>query len=200
MSWWESLAERDSGVLLVAADDDITPYMLAADVLVSDASSVIFQFLALDRPIVLVTNPMHRWDPAFDPDDITWLWRDVGDEVTRRDDLAGAVASALADAARGAERRRVYSDRLFGARRDGRNAERVAAHIVAAIDGMPDDVPAAMSQPDQGRTGLRPTRGVSRRFVRSELFMRHAKGRLEDAHLWLRSVRRQTNRSLRGAI
>ena len=34
-----------------------------ADVLVSDASSVIFEFLALDRPIVLVTNPLHTRRP-----------------------------------------------------------------------------------------------------------------------------------------
>ena len=36
-----------------------------SDVLLSDASSVVFEFLALDRPIVLMTNPRHRADPAW---------------------------------------------------------------------------------------------------------------------------------------
>jgi CDP-glycerol glycerophosphotransferase (TagB/SpsB family) len=138
---WARLAARERGVLLV--DDthaDVVPYMLASDVLVSDASSVIFEFLALDRPIVLVTNPRHRADPAYAPDDIVWRWRDVGDEVHEAGDLGCAVASALAMPSRRAERRRAYAQLLFGPFTDGENHVRVAEKILA-LEGAPPRTP-----------------------------------------------------------
>jgi hypothetical protein len=134
MACWERLAATAPGVHLVRdTHADVTPYMLAADVLISDASSVIFEFLALDRPIILITNPRHAADPAHDPDDIAWRWRDVGEEI--HDDvgrLPGAVAAALrAPDARG-ERRRHYARLLFGPFTDGRNHARVAERVLEA--------------------------------------------------------------------
>ena len=137
MARWARLAARGQGVLLV--DDthaDVVPYMLAADVLVSDASSVIFEFLALDRPIVLVTNPRHRADPAYAPGDIVWRWRDLGDEVHEASDLPRAVAAALSAPDRLAERRRECARLLFGPFTDGRNHTRVAEKILA-LEGAP---------------------------------------------------------------
>ena len=61
MAGWARLAAAHRGVHLVEdTHADVVPYLLASDVLLSDASSVVFEFLALDRPIVLVTNPRHR--------------------------------------------------------------------------------------------------------------------------------------------
>jgi hypothetical protein len=108
---------------------DVTPYMLAADVLLSDASSAVFEFLALDRPIVLVTNPCHRADPAYDPDSIIWRWRDLGEEVHDVADVASAVARVLREPGRHAERRAEYALRLFGPRTDGKSHERIAERV-----------------------------------------------------------------------
>jgi hypothetical protein len=127
MRSWRRLASATPNVLLVEdTHADVTPFMLAADLMVSDASSVIFEFLALDRPIVLVLNPRHRADPAFDPDDIIWRWRDVGVEVRRAADLPGAIAAELADPGRNAHERARYADILFGDQTDGQNALRIA--------------------------------------------------------------------------
>ena len=133
MAGWKRLAAAHHGVHLVEeTHTDVVPYLLASDVLLSDASSVVFEFLALDRPIVLVTNPLHRADPAWLAEDIVWRWRDLGDEIGDVGELSAAVAAALGDpGARGA-RRRSYAETLFGRFTDGRNAARAAEHILDA--------------------------------------------------------------------
>ena len=94
--------------------------------------SVVFEFLALDRPIVLVTNPRHRADPARLEDDIVWRWRDLGHEIGDAGELPAAVAAALGDPGARGERRRSYARTLFGRFTDGRNAAPAAAHILNA--------------------------------------------------------------------
>jgi hypothetical protein len=156
MARWRCLADREPGVYLVTnTHDDATPYMLAADLLVSDASSVVFEFLALNRPIVLVTNPRHRADPAYDPDSIIWRWRDVGEEVHDIANVTSAVAGALRDPTRHGERRADYAQQLFGPRTDGKSYERIAAHVYEAarqasagqtpISGEPDRAPGRLT-------------------------------------------------------
>jgi hypothetical protein len=133
MACWARLAAAHSGVRLVADTHvDLVPYLLTSDVLISDASSAIFAFLALDRPIILVTNPRHTADPAWAPGDIVWTWRDVGDEIYDVRDLPGAVAMALRDPSARRERRRAYARTLFGPFTDGRSAQRVAERILDA--------------------------------------------------------------------
>ena len=133
MAGWARLAAAHRGVHLVEdTHADVVPYLLASDVLLSDASSVVFEFLALDRPIVLVTNPLHRADPAWLDDDIVWRWRDLGHEVGEPGELPAAVAAALGDPGARGERRRSYAQTLFGRFTDGRNADRAAEHILDA--------------------------------------------------------------------
>jgi hypothetical protein len=133
MAGWARLAAAHRGVHLVEdTHADVVPYLLASDVLLSDASSVVFEFLALDRPIVLVTNPRHRADPAWLDDDIVWRWRDLGHEIGDAGELPAAVAAALGDPGARGERRRSYARTLFGRFTDGRNAARAAEHILDA--------------------------------------------------------------------
>lgn len=133
MAGWARLAAAHRGVYLVEdTHADVMPYLLASDVLLSDASSVVFEFLALDRPIVLMTNPRHRADPAWLDDDIVWRWRDLGHEIGDAGELPAAVAAALGDPGARGERRRSYAQTLFGRFTDGRNADRAAEHILGA--------------------------------------------------------------------
>lgn len=131
--WMEALraAARDQPGVVVADDPamDVVPLLAAADVLVSDVSSVIFSFLALDRPIVLLTHPLREQDPGYDPGGIEWRWRDVGAGVTDVAALPRAVADALANPRRNAGRRAHYRDLLFGEFTDGRAAQRIAERI-----------------------------------------------------------------------
>jgi len=133
MARWARLAAAHPNVHLVRdSHADVVPYCLAADLLLSDASSVIFEFLALDRPIVLLTNPRHAADPARLPDDIAWRWRDVGHELHDVSTLPDAVALALDDPGARGDRRRARAQELFGPFTDGGNARRVAERILEA--------------------------------------------------------------------
>ena len=198
MSRWARLAAREHHVLLIAdTHADVVPYMLAADVLVSDASSVIFEFLALDRPMVLVTNPRHRADPAYAPDDIVWRWRDVGEEVHATAELPGALATALAAPERHADPRREYASRLFGPFTDGRNHVRVAEHILA-LEGEPpriappDPAPSARDLLWYDVRGRLSTSAAARRWLLGplEALRLHARS-LRAPHRDLRLMRRE---------
>jgi tetratricopeptide (TPR) repeat protein len=129
---WRKMAANDPHVHLVeAADADVMPYLAAAAVLVSDVSSTVFQFLARDRPIVLITNPLARQSPVYDPQGVEWTHRDAGEQVRDIAGLPYAIDRALDDPTWGAEGRARARDYLFGGLTDGRAAERIAAHIEA---------------------------------------------------------------------
>jgi CDP-glycerol glycerophosphotransferase (TagB/SpsB family) len=133
---WKSLARREPRVQLVEDfDADIYPLLPATDVLVTDCSSVMFFFLAFDRPIVLVNNPLRfaRRD-HYDPNGPEWTWRDMGDEVETFDQFRVAVTRALAEPQARAAARAVYRQRLFGELTDGRAAERAADELAALFE------------------------------------------------------------------
>lgn len=130
---WRRLASRHPNLVLVdPPSSDVVPYLAAADLIVSDASSAAFQFLALDRPIIFIDNPRRFEDKEFfDPAGIEWRWRDIGERVEDVDTLWRCIDAALTDPhARGAERRRCR-EHLFGSLTDGRAAERIAAQVAA---------------------------------------------------------------------
>lgn len=189
---WQRLAAAHSGVHLVEdSQADVTPYMLAADLLVSDASSVVFTFLALDRPIVLVTNPRHRADPAYDAADVIWRWRDVGHEVRAAEQLPPAVAEALRAPDTHAGRRRECARMLFGPFTDGCNHARVADKILEAgtlardgslaIETSAGRAPALAGFAHELRTALWASRGLRRALL----------CRIEALRLWTRGLSRR---------
>ncbi|AVP99813.1 hypothetical protein C7S18_22715 [Ahniella affigens] len=130
---WQSWAEADSGIQLIQdGNQDVYELMPDADILLTDASSVMFYFLALDRPIILVDNPLRFEDrQRFKPDAEEWAWRDIGQRIETGDALTAAVASALETPSRFAEARQQRAQQIFGDLFDGRAAERVAQHILA---------------------------------------------------------------------
>jgi hypothetical protein len=112
------------------ADDDVYRWFAETDVLVSDASSVVFYFLAMDRPVVLYTNPEAAGDQHyFDPAGPEWTWRDLADEASAPDALVDAITAALRDPGLRATQRARYRERVFGTLTDGRAGERIAGHV-----------------------------------------------------------------------
>ena len=109
--------------------NDTMELLPLADVLVSDASSLIFAFLACDRPLVLITHPHRKQDPGYDENGIEWRWRDVGEEVTDMETLPAAIRQALEQPQLRATERAHYRKLLFGQYTDGRAAERIATRI-----------------------------------------------------------------------
>ena len=124
---WRRVAADDDGVVLVEDPSaNVYAYMHAADVLVTDVSSVMFEFLAFDRPVVLMRNPAATRDKAaYDPQGIEWRWREVGREVHDPNGLAREVTLALKSPDAGADLRARYRGAVFGAGTDGGVATRI---------------------------------------------------------------------------
>jgi hypothetical protein len=106
------LLQRPRGLLI--RDGDSSPWLVAADVLISDHSSVAFEYLLLDRPLVRIEMPelIRRTDI---PEDYVALMASASTTVRSAGDVLAAVEHALADPAdRSSVRRQVAADLFYG--------------------------------------------------------------------------------------
>lgn len=138
--WWKALsasaARHPNTVLVNDAAADIMPFVAACDLMVTDVSSVMFFAVAIDRPLVLLSNPARHDHPdRFDPEGPEWRWRSVGEEVEDGADVATAITRALADHTRHSDMRRACRDDMLGDLTDGRAGERLAQRIAALAAG-----------------------------------------------------------------
>ena len=141
MVMWRESARRNERTLLVEDyNSNVYEYLPLADILLSDASSVIFYFLALDRPIILVNNPLRfKGKEFFDPEGHEWAWRDLGVQINHVDELQNALIRSLEKPREKAEERACYRDRIFGNLLDGRASERIADRVRALFNPKPED-------------------------------------------------------------
>jgi len=114
-------------------DIDVTPAMVAADILVSDVSSVLVEFMALDRPVIAVNNPLQTKYPYYCPTDIEYKVRDACQQVDNAKQLLAAVDQAILNPGLLSDKRCHYADELCWLR-DGQAAKRVAAAILDLAD------------------------------------------------------------------
>jgi hypothetical protein len=118
---------------------DPLPYMLSADLLISDESSVLFEYAVLDRPIVWCDFLWVHWtrkgllgwrlkkrlDRSIDP------YRGLAAHASHYRDLRALVLDELANPARFRAARRRCVDALVGPT-DGRVSERIADHLLTS--------------------------------------------------------------------
>ncbi len=119
--------DREGRVLDVAAHPSVEELCLAADVLVTDYSSIMFDYATLDRPIVIHAPDWERYRSVrgtyFD------LLEEAPGPVTRTEaELVEALRSGAADAEDAARDRAAFRAR-FCALEDGRAAERVVRRV-----------------------------------------------------------------------
>lgn len=118
----------------LAGSANITPYLAAADVLITDHSSAGFEYLLLDRPIVRIHLPALLQTANVHPD-YARLLADCADNVTSVAGVIEGVDRALADGTpRSATRRRVAAD-LF--HRPGTATARCAAALYEVLQLAP---------------------------------------------------------------
>ena len=170
--WMQTLREichgRDDTLLIESRGEDVMPWLKAADVLVTDASSVQLEFLALNRPLVLIDNPERITSLHFDPKGLEWAWRDMGEAVSDVEALPRAITTALDQPEERSAQRAVYRERLFGNLVDGRSGERLAGHVDQLVPQVASEAQLLAASP-VGRavhTVLPHLRNVSRAFKR----------------------------------
>jgi CDP-glycerol glycerophosphotransferase len=96
----------------LAESSDASPYLAAADVLISDHSSVGFEYLLLDRPLVRIEVPELIAATNIHPDYVA-LMIEAATSVRNADEALRAVESAFADPANKSASRRAVADKLF---------------------------------------------------------------------------------------
>lgn len=122
-------------------DADYSGMMHAADLMVSDVSSIFIEFLLLDKPVVLFNNPRIKEFPFYNPEDIEYKTRDAAVQVATLDELLQAVRSELARPETRSPIRQRYAMALDHGR-DGRSAERAGQAILEWVHGHENRRPA----------------------------------------------------------
>src|SRR5687767_10585214 len=91
---------------------DASPWLVAADVLITDHSSIGFEYLLLDRPVVRITMPqlIAGTDIAFE---YVQLMENVSTSVDTPSAAVTAVTRALAEPGRLSAARRALASELF---------------------------------------------------------------------------------------
>lgn len=101
------------GSSALAEGHDISPYLVAADLMITDHSSAGFEYLLRDRPIVRIHRPALIELANIHPDYVALL-ASVATSVETLDETVAAVEYGLANPeARGADRRRVAADLFY---------------------------------------------------------------------------------------
>ena len=108
IDWRARLAPfRSTGRFALVETGDASPYLAASDVMVTDHSSIGFEFLALDRPLVVFDAPDLARVARINPEKIALL-RSAATVVATAEELGAAIGAALAQpSAQSAERRHV---------------------------------------------------------------------------------------------
>ncbi len=136
-------AALDGAHVLTADDGDTTDLLLAADVLVTDHSPLLFEYANLDRPVVVVGA---GWDEykAAQRCYVDLLATPPGLVIPTVGDVPGAIADGSFAGPEAAQARRAFRER-FCEFDDGRAAERVVRTVFLG------------EQPDPPVAGVRPT-------------------------------------------
>jgi glycosyltransferase involved in cell wall biosynthesis/tetratricopeptide (TPR) repeat protein len=128
---YRQLSERDQRVIY-AKHLDISPFLALCDVMVSDVSSAMMEFAALDKPLVLFNNPNWHTYPNYNPKDIEFLWRDIGIQVHDLNEMKEAVKESFGSSGTYSEKRRFYTDQLFANKYDGKASVRIIEHAFSS--------------------------------------------------------------------
>ncbi len=107
---WRARLDRAS--IHVASNSNASPSLFVADALVTDHSSVGFEFMLLDRPIVVVDCPRLIGHARVNPQKVELL-RSAAEVASGADEIGPSVRRALERPRRHSERRKATADELF---------------------------------------------------------------------------------------
>jgi CDP-glycerol glycerophosphotransferase (TagB/SpsB family) len=117
----------------IVREPDASPFLVAADAMVSDHSSIAFEYMLLDRPIVVVDCPELLARAGINPEKVRAL-RSAAEVVREPAEVVRALATSLASPEARAEERQRTASQLFHA--PGTATDRAVA-LVYRLIGLP---------------------------------------------------------------
>jgi hypothetical protein len=149
VNWRAQLARfAATGRFLLAASGDSTAYVQASNVMVTDHSSIGFEFCAADRPLIIYHAPALAEAARINQDKLALL-RSAGNVVRTPGELARALTAALeAPQRQSADRRRAASQVFY---RPGGATVRALRLVYELLDLEP--APAALTVSPAGAWG-----------------------------------------------
>ncbi|MCD4651001.1 MAG: CDP-glycerol glycerophosphotransferase family protein, partial [Candidatus Cloacimonetes bacterium] len=128
---YRNLVKHDQRIIFADDDElDITPFLVLCDVLVSDVSSTVMEFAALDKPVVLFNNPDCKKYKHYNPADIDFAWRDIGIQVQTLEEMKNAVARCFDRPEEFKKVRKTYTDQLFANKQKGNATEKIVQAVL----------------------------------------------------------------------
>jgi hypothetical protein len=127
----------------VAGEDEVSllPYMKDADILLSEASSTLFEFVALDKPVIVCDffklkwfyrGPFrYRFERRFGKDNV--VYKDIGRHIQSFKELPGAIADELAHPENFHRQRLEYTRDHVGPM-DGKASLRIVDYLESETD------------------------------------------------------------------
>ena len=114
IDWGARLRDLESDRVRIYRRPDVVPALAAADVLVSDASSVSQEFTLLDRPMILVETPaLYRSERYRDTIDLDTWGLQGGEVITDANQARDALERCLARPGERSAIRRAIAKDLF---------------------------------------------------------------------------------------
>jgi hypothetical protein len=140
---WRERLHRFSAdpAFLLARGGDSTPYVLASDLMVSDHSSIAFEFCVLDRPVIVFEAPRLAETARINPEKIALL-RSAALVVHDQASLRDAVAHSLMNPSGASAARRTVAEQAF--HKPGSATERALGLVYELLEL--DARPAAASE------------------------------------------------------
>jgi hypothetical protein len=129
-----------------AENADISPYLFVSDVLITDHSSAGFEFMLLDRPIVVIECPDLIQKANVAPDKVRHLRNASIVARCETGSIMRAVERSLEDPSAGSNARRTVASRMFY--RPGTATARAVRCVYDALELEPASVhPSVLSSP-----------------------------------------------------
>jgi CDP-glycerol glycerophosphotransferase (TagB/SpsB family) len=155
IDWAALVTARESDRIRLVREVDVVPYLQAADVLLTDASSVSIEYTLLDRPMVFLDVPELLQNVVARGGflDLETHGRKMGDLVERAEEVPAALADALAHPERHRAERLATARHMF--HDPGRATERVAGVNLhaAGLAAMPESVKIPRTEPAAAQAG-----------------------------------------------
>lgn len=122
--YYRKLASISVGISY-SENHNIVECFQAADLLVSDVSSVVYEFAATGKPVLLFDSPCQKEHPKFNEKDLEYMFRDIGIRFKEPNELKHLILQSLILPE--------SNDRIaenFVSIRDGSSSEKVVQYAV----------------------------------------------------------------------